>query len=314
MKRRSGKAGGAGAAPKQDQPTRKLPAIDITPFRVKPGRKLNLARCPTQVAKFYRDEDEAQSLLAAHVARTSELQDVLYASDRHSLLLVFQAMDAAGKDGAIKHVLSGVNPQGCQVSSFKQPSLEELDHDFLWRTTLKLPERGRIGIFNRSYYEEVLVARVHPEILAHQKLPAEARKGNIWKRRFEEINAYEKYLHANGTHVVKFFLHLSKDEQKRRFLERIDRPEKNWKLSPSDVAERARWDDYQRAYEDAITHTSTKHAPWYVIPADHKWFARVAIADVIVKTLKGLKLKYPAVTEAQRAQLEETKRVLLAEE
>lgn len=211
-------------------------------------------------------------------------------------------------------MISGLNPQGCQVAAFKAPSSGELDHDYLWRCNIRLPERGRIGIFNRSYYEEVLVARVHPEILAHQKLPAEARKGNIWKRRFEEINAYEKYLHANGTHVVKFFLHLSKDEQKRRFLERIDRPEKNWKLSPSDVAERARWDDYQRAYEDAITHTSTKHAPWYVIPADHKWFARVAIADVIVKTLKGLKLKYPAVTEAQRAQLEETKRVLLAEE
>lgn len=283
-------------------------------LRVEPGTKAGLRRRKTNSTDGFKSKEEAREKLTKDIARMQRLQDVFYATDTHSLLIIFQALDAAGKDGAIKHVMSGLNPQGCQVAAFKAPSAGELDHDYLWRCNIRLPERGRIGIFNRSYYEEVLVTRVHPEILAHQKLPAEARRGNIWRRRFEEINAYEKYLAANGTHVVKFFLHLSKDEQKRRFLERIDRPEKNWKLSPSDVAERARWDDYQRAYEDAITHTSTKHAPWYVIPADHKWFARVAIADVIVKTLKGLKLKYPAVTDAQRAQLEETKRVLLSEE
>ncbi len=282
-------------------------------FRVEPGTKARLHKRDTAATGGYKSKEEAAEKLERDIARMQKLQDVFYAADTHSLLIVFQALDAAGKDGAIKHVMSGVNPQGCQVAAFKTPSATELDHDYLWRCNVHLPERGRIGIFNRSYYEEVLVTRVHPEILAHQRLPAEARRGNVWKRRFEEINAYEKYLHANGTHVVKFFLHLSKDEQKRRFLARIDRPEKNWKLSPGDVVERARWDDYQRAYEDAITHTSTEDSPWYVIPADHKWFARVAIADVLVKTLKGLNLKYPVVTDAQRAQLAETKRALLAE-
>lgn len=282
-------------------------------FRVEPGQKARLHKRGTAATDGYKDKEEARGKLVRDIARMQKMQDIFYAADTYSLLIIFQALDAAGKDGAIKHVMSGLNPQGCQVASFKTPSSTELDHDYLWRGNVHLPERGRIGIFNRSYYEEVLVTRVHPEILSHQKLPPEARKGNIWKRRFDEINDYEKYLHANGTHVVKFFLHLSKDEQKRRFLERIERPEKNWKLSPNDVKEREHWDDYQAAYEDAITHTSTKHAPWHVIPADHKWFARIAIADIVVATLKSLKLAYPKVSDAQRQQLEEAKRILLAE-
>jgi len=287
--------------------------MNTAKFRVEPGEKARLHKRSTTATEGYKDKEEAKGKLVRDISRMQKLQDVFYAADRHSLLIIFQALDAAGKDGAIKHVMSGLNPQGCQVASFKSPSANELDHDYLWRCNIRLPERGRIGIFNRSYYEEVLITRVHPEILASQKLPAEARKGNVWKRRFDEINNYEKYLHGNGTRVVKFFLHLSKDEQKRRFLERIERPEKNWKLSPSDVKEREHWDDYQKAYEEAITHTSTKDAPWYVIPADHKWFARIAIADIVVETLKGLKLDYPQVNDAQHQQLEEAKRILLAE-
>jgi PPK2 family polyphosphate:nucleotide phosphotransferase len=282
-------------------------------FRVKPGEKARLHKRDTASTEGYKDKEEAVGKLVRDIARMQKLQDVFYAADTYSLLLIFQAMDAAGKDGAIKHVMSGLNPQGCQVASFKAPSSTELDHDYLWRCNIHLPERGRIGIFNRSYYEEVLVTRVHPEIFARQKLPPDVRKGHIWKRRFDEINHYEAYLHANGTRVVKFFLHLSKDEQKRRFLARIDRPEKNWKLSPSDAKERERWDDYQAAYEHAISHTSTKNAPWYVIPADHKWFARIAIADIVVETLKSLKLRYPKVSAEQHAALEEVKRGLLAE-
>jgi PPK2 family polyphosphate:nucleotide phosphotransferase len=282
-------------------------------FRVAPGEKARLHKRSTSTTEGYKSKQEAIGKLQRDIERMRKYQDVFYAADTYSLLIIFQALDAAGKDGAIKHVMSGVNPQGCKVVSFKAPGPLALDHDYLWRCNVGLPERGRIGIFNRSYYEEVLVTRVHPEILIHQKLPPESRKGNIWKRRFEEINNYEKYLHDNGTRILKFFLHLSKDEQKRRFLERIERPEKNWKLSPSDVAERAHWDDYQRAYEEAITHTSTKHAPWYVIPADHKWFARVALADIIAATLKSLKLRYPAMGEAQLARLEESKKILLAE-
>ena len=282
-------------------------------FRVIPGEKARLHKRDTASTAGYKTKEEAKGKLLRDIARMQKYQDIFYAADTHSLLIIFQALDAAGKDGAIKHVMSGLNPQGCQVASFKAPSATELDHDYLWRCNVHLPERGRIGIFNRSYYEEVLVTRVHPEILAHQKLPPDTRKGNLWKRRFEEINNYEAYLHANGTRVVKFFLHLSKDEQKRRFLERIDRAEKNWKLSPSDVKERQHWKEYQAAYEDAITHTSTKDAPWHVIPADHKWFARIAIADIVAATLKGLKLQYPTVDDAQRLELEEAKRVLLAE-
>lgn len=282
-------------------------------FRVAPGEKARLNKRDPGSTDGYHDKAEAQEKLARDIGRMQKLQDVFYAANTYSLLIIFQALDAAGKDGAIKHVMSGVNPQGCQVASFKAPSATDLEHDYLWRCNAHLPERGRIGIFNRSYYEEVLVARVHPEILARQNLPASTLKGDIWKRRFQEINNFESYLHANGTRVVKFFLHLSKDEQKRRFLDRIERPEKNWKLSPSDVKEREHWDEYQAAYEAAITHTSTKHAPWYVVPADHKWFARVVIADVIVRTLKGLDLRYPEVSAAQREQLEASRQSLLAE-
>jgi PPK2 family polyphosphate:nucleotide phosphotransferase len=224
-----------------------------------------------------------------------------------------QAMDAAGKDGVIKHVMSGVNPQGTQVYSFKAPSAEELDHTYLWRNFKALPERGRIGIFNRSYYEEVLVVRVHPEILDRQQLPPELKGKDIWKRRFEEINHFEEYLVDNGTIVLKFFLNVSKEEQKKRFLERIDRPEKNWKFSSADAKERQRWDDYQAAYEDLLNHTSTKHAPWYVVPADHKWFSRLAVGAVILRTLKDLKLAYPNIDEAQRQELLKAKEMLESE-
>ena len=282
-------------------------------FRVLPGEKARLHKRSPADTEGYHSKEEAVEKLQRDIDRMRKLQDVFYANDTYSLLIIFQALDAAGKDGAIKHVMSGLNPQGCQVAAFKAPGPLELNHDYLWRCAVRAPERGRIGIFNRSYYEEVLVTRVHPEILDRQKLPPAARKGNVWKRRFEEIRNYESYLHANGTRIVKFFLHLSKDEQKRRFLERIERPEKNWKLSPSDVKERAHWDDYQAAYEDAITHTSTEEAPWYVVPADHKWFARVVIADVIVKTLKSLHLRYPEVNEDQRAQLEVSRQMLLSE-
>lgn len=243
----------------------------------------------------------AQEALQSGIATLAAMQDMLYAQDRWSLLLVFQAMDAAGKDGAIKHVMSGLNPQGCQVHSFKAPSAEELDHDYLWRCSKALPERGRIGIFNRSYYEETLVARVHPELLQKQKLPPELVTKKIWKHRFEDIRNFENYLARNGTVTVKFFLHVSKKEQKRRFLERLDNPEKNWKFSEADLAERGRWDDYQAAYEDVIRHTAAPHAPWYVVPADNKWFTRIVVAAAVIQTLGSLKLAYPEVTkEAQK--------------
>lgn len=287
--------------------------MDASAFQVEPGKKAGLHKRDTANTHGYRNKAEAHGKLERDIARMQELQDMFYATNTYSLLIIFQALDAAGKDGAIKHVMSGVNPQGCKVVGFKAPGPLSLEHDYLWRCVVALPECGRIGIFNRSYYEEVLVTRVHPEILAHQNLPPSALKGNIWKRRFEEINAFEKYLHANGTQIVKFFLHISKDEQKRRFLDRIDRPEKNWKLSPNDVKEREHWNDYMKAYEDMLTHTSTEHAPWHVIPADHKWFSRVAIADIIVSTLKKLKLHYPTVPETQKQQLEEAKQILLAE-
>ena len=235
---------------------------------------------------------------------------MLYAQDTHALLLIFQAMDAAGKDGTIKHVMSGVNPQGCDVSSFKAPSSEELNHDYLWRSSKRLPERGRIGIFNRSYYEEVLVVRVHPEILEAERLPSAVRGKGIWKRRFEDINNFEKYITDNGIVVLKFFLNVSKAEQKKRFLERIDRPEKNWKFSASDAKERAFWDDYQQAYEDAFNHTSTAWAPWYIIPADHKWFTRMAVAGIILDTLKKLKLRYPTVSEDRNQELLQAREIL----
>lgn len=259
------------------------------------------------------DKDKAEDLLKEGVETLAELQDRLYAQDTYALLVIFQAMDAAGKDGAIKHVMSGINPQGCQVFAFKGPSAEELDHDYLWRCMKCLPERGRIGIFNRSYYEEVLVVRVHPEILAKQKLPDKYKNGKIWKQRFEEINNFERYLVRNGVEIVKIFLNVSKDEQKRRFLDRIEQPEKNWKFSLADAKERGLWDGYMAAYEDAIRHTSTKHAPWYVIPADNKWFARLAVAAVIGEKLKSLKLAYPEISGQQKEALAEAREALESE-
>jgi PPK2 family polyphosphate:nucleotide phosphotransferase len=254
--------------------------------------------------------DFAKDLLADGVKLMSGLQEKLYAQDKWSLLLIFQAMDAAGKDGTIKHVLSGINPQGCQVHSFKSPSTLDLDHDFLWRSNVALPERGMIGIFNRSYYEETLVVRVHREILKAEKIPQELVTKHIWDERFEDINAYERYLSRNGTVVRKFFLHVSKAEQKRRFLSRLDEPSKNWKFSGADMKERGFWDDYQDAYEETIRHTSTEYAPWYVVPADNKWFTHLVVAGAIIDTLDGLGLEFPEVTKEQRAALEAARKIL----
>jgi PPK2 family polyphosphate:nucleotide phosphotransferase len=280
-------------------------------FRVKPGRKLRLDKFATDVPGLYRSGEEADVQLATQVKRTSELQDVLYASDRYSLLLIFQAMDAAGKDGAIKHVMSGVNPLGCQVSSFKQPSPEELDHDFLWRTTLRLPERGRIGVFNRSYYEEVLIVRVHPQILAAQRLPeGSVESRDFWEGRMRSIRDHEAHLHRNGTRVVKFFLHVSREEQRKRFLDRIDHPDKNWKFNLGDVEERGYWDDYMRAYEQALSATSTTDSPWYVIPADDKKNARLLVSQVVNQTLESLGLEYPKLNKARLAELKAARKLL----
>jgi polyphosphate:nucleotide phosphotransferase, PPK2 family len=253
---------------------------------------------------------QAKKLLADGVQELSRLQDMFAAQDRWGLLLMFQALDAGGKDGTIKHVMSGVNPEGVDVHSFKTPSTEELNHDFLWRTNRVLPGRGKIGIFNRSYYEEVLIVRVHSQILQNEKLPKELITKHIWQERFEDINAFELYLSRNGISVVKFFLHLSKKEQKQRFMQRLDEPEKNWKFSAADVKEREHWDDYQSAYEEMIQHTATKHAPWYVVPADNKWFTRLVVSQAIVDVLKSFKLKYPTVTGAAKAGLAEARREL----
>jgi PPK2 family polyphosphate:nucleotide phosphotransferase len=258
-------------------------------------------------------KERAQQILDESLAELAQAQALLYADDRYAVLIVLQAMDAAGKDGTIKHVMSGVNPQGCQVFSFKKPSAEELDHDFLWRYVRCLPERGRIGIFNRSYYEDVLVVRVHPELLAAQRLPVATGKKKFWKRRYQDINAFERHLVRNGTVILKFFLNVSKDEQKRRFLERLDRPDKHWKFSAADLAERAHWSRYMKAFSDCLSATSTKWAPWYVLPADHKWVARAVVAEVITTTLRSLDLKYPEVTDAQRAALAAAKQRLLSE-
>lgn len=259
-------------------------------------------------------KSDAQEFLKVGIEQLSHYQDILYAQNTYALLVIFQAMDAAGKDSAIKHVMSGLNPQGCQVYSFKSPSNEELDHDYLWRSFKALPERGRIGIFNRSYYEEVLVVRVHPEILKAQQLPPSTKDKQIWKRRFEEINHFEQYLVNNGVIVLKFFLNVSKAEQKKRFLERIDRPEKNWKFSVSDAKERSFWDDYMKAYEDVFTHTSTQCAPWHIIPADHKWFTRMAVSYFINEKLKSLNLQYPEVDEAHRQELLKSRQLLESED
>ena len=283
-------------------------------FLVPPGKKIRLKDYDTAYTGKFKDKSEAAEKLQADIKRLAKLQDVLYAQNTYSLLVIFQAMDAAGKDGTIRHVMSGVNPQGTQVYSFKAPSPEELDHDYLWRSFKALPERGRIGIFNRSYYEEVLVVRVHPEILGFQQLPAETKdKKKIWRRRFEEINNFEHYLVRNGVHVLKFFLNVSKEEQKQRFLARINTPEKNWKFSVNDAKERAFWDDYMDAFEDAFNHTSTEWAPWHIIPADHKWFTRAAVADIIISKLKSLDLSYPQLSEAHMQNLEKAKELLESE-
>ncbi|HEV3021240.1 MAG TPA: polyphosphate kinase 2 family protein [Pirellulales bacterium] len=255
----------------------------------------------------------AEDRLAQDISALAEAQYLLYASNSWSLLLIFQAMDAAGKDGTIKHVMSGVNPQGCQVYSFKHPSAEELNHNFLWRCMKALPERGRIGIFNRSYYEEVLIVKVHPELLVAQHVPDAKPNAKLWKKRYDDINRFERHLTRNGTKVLKFFLHISKDEQRKRFLERVDDPKKHWKFSPGDLAERERWDDYMRVYEEALSGTSTKWAPWYVVPADHKWVSRTMVAAIITRTVDSLNLNYPEVTPAQAEQIAEAKRRLEAE-
>jgi PPK2 family polyphosphate:nucleotide phosphotransferase len=284
----------------------------VEPFRITKGKGFRLKDIdPGDTLEFTgEDKPRAKEALAMGVEALAHYQEKLYADDKRALLLIFQAMDAAGKDGAIKHVLSGVNPQGCDVHSFKAPTSDDLDHDYLWRSMKALPNRGHIGIFNRSYYEEVLVVRVHPEFLAKQKLPPELVTKKIWQERFEDIRNFEQYLTRNGVVVLKFFLHLSKKEQKRRFLERLDNPDKHWKFSCSDMAERAFWDQYMEAYEDMIRHTATKHAPWYVVPADNKWFTRVVVAAAVIHALAGLDLKFPEVGKPKLKELAEAKAAL----
>jgi len=294
--------------------------IDL--FRVPPGKKIKLKNYDpgwAQTADLKElgkaeVKERANALLQANIAELSHAQELLYASDQYSILVVLQAMDAAGKDGTIKHVLSGVNPQGCQVFSFKQPSAEDLDHDFLWRCMRCLPERGRIGIFNRSYYEEVLVVKVHPELLDHQKLPPGKRGKSFWKHRYDDINAMEQHLVRNGTVVIKFFLNVSKEEQRRRLLERLDLPEKHWKFSPSDMAERAFWKENMQAFEDMLRATSTPWAPWYVIPADHKWVTRALVADILTKTIQSLNLSFPTVSEEQKKAIKQAREKLSRKE
>ena len=277
------------------------------PYLVTTGKGFRIADCPTKGA---HPDTDAGKFLKKGVKVLSKLQEKLYAQDRWGVLLIFQAMDAAGKDSAIKHVMSGVDPKGCQVFSFKAPSSEEIDHDFLWRTTKCLPERGRIGIFNRSYYEETLVVRVHPEILGRQKLPSELVTKRIWQERFQDINAFERYFARQGFVILKFFLHVSRREQRKRFLERLERPEKNWKFAMGDLAERARWRAYMAAYEEAIRHTATPHAPWVIVPADDKPFARTVVAATVIDALARLKLQYPEVDAAERAELRRAQRML----
>jgi PPK2 family polyphosphate:nucleotide phosphotransferase len=281
-------------------------------YRVESGKHFRLKHFDPADTAHWHSKEHAEEDLLQGVARTAELQNMLYAQDKWAVLLIFQAMDAAGKDGAISHVMSGVNPQGCQVYSFKAPTETDLQHDFLWRTTCSLPERGHIGIFNRSYYEEVLIVRVHPEILKSQKTPPSLVGKKIWDERFEDICGFERHMARSGTVIRKFFLNLSKKEQKRRFLARLDHPEKNWKFSASDIHEREYWDDYQDAYEDMIRNTANEEAPWYVVPADNKWFSRLVISTVVVDTLEGLKLSYPKVDATKRKELEAAKKLLLA--
>jgi PPK2 family polyphosphate:nucleotide phosphotransferase len=280
--------------------------VKINPkeFRVHEGAEVELRKWPTKVAPAYKSDAHYQTLLAEHVAQLSSQQQVLYAADSYAILLIFQAMDAAGKDGVISHVMSGVNPQGCQVFSFKHPSAVELRHDFLWRTNQALPARGGIGIFNRSYYEEVLIARVHPEILRSEGVPdAPASEKTIWHHRYRSIAALERHLHENGTRIIKFFLHLSKEEQRKRFIQRIDDPKKNWKFSPADVAERAFWKQYMKAYEQCLSATSTSDAPWYVVPADDKRNTRLIVSQIVVDALEGLKMTYPKTSAERRREL-----------
>jgi len=278
--------------------------IDAEDFRVREGHAVDLRKWPTKVKPVYQSKARYQEILADHVAQLSSLQQLLYASNRHAVLLIFQAMDAAGKDGAIKHVMSGVNPQGCQVFSFKHPSAAELEHDFLWRTTRDLPGRGQIGIFNRSYYEEVLIARVHPEILRSEGLPDAALDERlVWHDRYRSISNLERHLSCNGTRIIKFYLHLSKKEQRKRFLERIDQPEKNWKFSLADIEERQFWKQYRKAYEECLGATSTGDAPWYVVPADDKENARIIVSRIVLDTLEGLKMRYPETSAKRRSEL-----------
>ena len=286
----------------------------MRPLIVPPGKKISLAKdYDPDYKAHYLNKSDSQGDLQEVIEALKHYQDMLYAQNTYSLLIIFQAMDAAGKDSTIKHVMSGINPQGCQVHSFKAPSPEELSHDYLWRCSKVLPERGKIGIFNRSYYEEILITRVHPEIMAQGQIPPSLMDKNLWKRRFEEINNFEKYLVQNGTVILKFFLNVSKKEQKKRFLERINRPEKNWKFSTNDAKERAFWDDYMTVYEDMFNHTSTEVAPWHIIPADHKWFTRLAVAGTIYAQLRDLNLHYPKVSEEKHQELLQAKIMLESE-
>jgi PPK2 family polyphosphate:nucleotide phosphotransferase len=313
-------AGHLGASPGRIEDAMIAPEL-IDRFRVPPGETVRLKDYPTgwEQSKDLKEhgkgvvKERAGEVLEEGRRELAKAQELLYADGRQAVLIILQAMDAAGKDSTIKHVMSGVNPQGCQVHSFKAPSSEELRQTFLWRATVRLPARGMIGVFNRSYYEEVLVVKVHPEILEHQGLPPGKRGKKFWLRRYDDINAFERHLDRNGTRIVKFFLHISKDEQKKRFLERLDRPEKHWKFSAADLAERARWDDYMDAYADALSATSTKRAPWYIVPADDKWATRAIVAGILTTTIRGLDLHYPEVTEAQEAALAESRKRLEAE-
>ena len=285
--------------------------IDSKDFRVREGKKVSLKKWPTEVRPYYDSKKHCKKLLRERIEKLSDLQSILYAADSYAVLLIFQAMDAAGKDGAIKHVMSGINPQGCQVFSFKQPSQVELDHDFLWRTNQCLPERGRIGIFNRSYYEEVLIVRVHPELLAGQRLSDGARdEPDIWRGRYRSIRDLESHLHRNGTRIIKFFLHLSKEEQRQRFLARIDEPDKNWKFSIGDIEERKRWSDYMKAYEACLSATSTREAPWYVVPADDKPNTRLIVSQIILDTLEGMPMDYPKLSDEKLKELRAIRKLL----
>ena len=285
--------------------------IDSKAYRVPPGKRVDLSKWPTIVDPYSKSKKQYEELLRQHMERLSSLQQLHYASSRYALLLIFQGMDGAGKDGAIRHVMSGVNPEGCEVYSFKEPSVEELQHDFLWRSTCRLPERGRIGIFNRSYYEEVLIVRVHPEILRGEGLPKEFRDDkNIWKERYRSIRDLEDHLYRNATRTIKIFLHLSRGEQRKRLLERIDEPEKNWKISIADIHERKYWEDYIKAYEECLEATSTRHAPWYAVPADDKENARLIVSAIVLEALKELKMTYPKTTAKHRAELESIRKQL----